>query len=106
MTVTEGNWEDRCRQVAAKRPPPPAPSGLTPIAATDLRVGDRITWGENHSLVITDVGRLDFVRATCSTAPMRRVGRSEPDTFTIDLHPLEEILVHTPRPDLQQESHQ
>jgi hypothetical protein len=75
------------------RPPPPeAPPEA--IAATDLRIGDCFFWGDIHMTVLS-LERTEFVSASCA-------GQSE--ITTIDLHPLEEVLVHTPRPTLQPEN--
>jgi|KBSMisStandDraft_5_1062788.scaffolds.fasta_scaffold28688_2 hypothetical protein len=106
MTVIDEDWEDRYRRLAALAPRPSHPPDQTAIAATDLREGDRLNWGDRHSLLVTDINQTDFICATCSTTPLRRSGAEGPDTITIDLHPLEEILVHTPRPDLHRESTQ
>lgn len=93
MTATREGWGERCRRLAAMRPPPPEPTGES-IAATDLRVGDCFYWGDAHTTVLA-LDRADFIRATCA---------DQADITTIDLHPLEEVLVHIPRPALQWEN--
>lgn len=93
MIAMREEWGDRCRRLAGMRPPPPEPEGES-IAATDLRIGDCFWWGDVHMSVLA-LERVEFIRATCA---------GQADITTIDLHPLEEVLVHIPRPALQWEA--
>jgi hypothetical protein len=91
--MTREEWGERCRRLAGLQRPPPEPETES-IAATDLRVGDCFYWGDVH-LTVHHLARTDFIRATCA---------GQRDVIPIDLHPLEEVLVHTPRPALQWEA--
>jgi hypothetical protein len=87
MAAMREGWGERCRRLAAMRPPPPEPQ-VESIAATDLSIGDCFWWGDVHLTVLT-VERSDFIETICA---------GQQENVTLDLHPLEEIRVHIPRP--------
>jgi hypothetical protein len=93
MTAMREEWGERCRRLAAMRPPPPEPTTES-VAATDLRIGDCFWWGDIH-LTVVALERSEFIRAACA---------GQADNVTVDLHPLEEVLVHIPRPAQQWET--
>lgn len=90
MAVTASDWTDRYAHLLATRRPPDEPPGFESVDAPEVRVGDRLIWGDRTFTITSTVDPGDlFIRVHCE------FGR---DHLTIDLHRREVVQVLNPRP--------